>query len=127
MALSPDRRSDDPMAKVPHSFRTNGVSMRCLQWLSCLLLSATLLGLTLASPAHAQPAQGIGKKPPDKREEETSPRHFTKVIELIRPRNDETQVEQIPWLNFLWEARLKAAAEGKPIFIWAAGGPPGGC
>ena len=84
------------------------------------LLPATLLGLALASPAHAQTPEQRG-------EEETSRRHFTRVLELIRPGNDEVQLEQVPWINFLWEARLKAAAEGKPIFIWAAGGPPGGC
>ena len=102
--------------------------MHCLRWLSCFLLSVTLLGLALASPAHTQPAKGIVKKPPEKRGgEEPSRRQFTRVLELIRPRNDEAQVEQVPWINFLWEARLKAAAEGKPIFIWAAGGPPGSC
>jgi len=64
---------------------------------------------------------------PEMRGDELSCRHFTKILELIRPRNDEAHVEQVPWINFLWEARLKAAAEGKPIFIWAAGGPPGSC
>ena len=80
--------------------------MRCLRWLSCPRLSAALLGLALALPAQAQ---------------------SVKLLELIRPQKGEAQLEQVPWLNFLWEARLKAAAEGKPIFIWAAGGPPGGC
>lgn len=36
--------------------------MRCLRWLSCFLLSAILLGLALAAPAHAQPAKVIVKK-----------------------------------------------------------------
>jgi hypothetical protein len=64
---------------------------------------------------------------PEMRGDELDGRHFTKILELIRPRNDEAHVEQVPWINFLWEARLKAAAEGKPIFIWSAGGPPGTC
>ena len=52
---------------------------------------------------------------------------FAKLQALIRPRADESQVEQVPWMATLWEARIKAAAEGKPIFIWVTGGPPGGC
>ena len=55
------------------------------------------------------------------------PAQFTRLQQLIRPRADESQIEQIPWIPFLWAARHKAAAEGKPIFIWAAGGPPGSC
>jgi hypothetical protein len=55
------------------------------------------------------------------------PAKFTKTLALIQPQTGEAQIEQVPWIPFLWEARLKAAADGKPIFIWAAGGPPGGC
>jgi hypothetical protein len=55
------------------------------------------------------------------------PASFTQVQALIKPRADESQVERIPWLDTLWEARSKAAAAGKPIFIWVTGGPPGGC
>lgn len=55
------------------------------------------------------------------------PTSFTRTQALIKPRADESQVERIPWKESLWEARLQAAAEGKPIFIWVTGGPPGGC
>src|SRR5262245_23335037 len=118
--------------------------MRCLRWLCCFLLSATAVIVVLAI-LRERPTSDSGAKPgntgnsaprtvelppfqpPEMRGEELSSRHFTQIIELIRPRNDEAHVEQVPWINFLWEARLKAAAEGKPIFIWAAGGPPGSC
>lgn len=52
---------------------------------------------------------------------------FTRLHALIKPRADESHVEQVPWTATLWDARLKASAEGKPIFIWVTGGPPGGC
>ncbi len=55
------------------------------------------------------------------------PADFTRLHALVRPRADESQVEQVPWAATIWEARIKAAAEGKPIFIWVTGGPPGGC
>jgi hypothetical protein len=55
------------------------------------------------------------------------PAAFRKVHTLIKPGANESQVERIPWQATLWEARLKAAADGKPIFIWVTGGPPGGC
>jgi RNA polymerase sigma factor (sigma-70 family) len=76
-----------------------------------------------AVPAAAIPAQPVAAQP----ELPSWPAQFTQLQTLIKPRADESQVEQVPWITFLWEARLKAAAEGKPIFIWAAGGPPGGC
>ena len=34
---------------------------------------------------------------------------------------------QVPWLTSLWEAREKAAAEGKPILLWEMDGHPLGC
>lgn len=57
----------------------------------------------------------------------TAQAEFTKLHALIKPRADESQVERVPWTPTIWEARVKAAAEGKPIFIWVTGGPPGGC
>jgi hypothetical protein len=36
---------------------------------------------------------------------------------------------EIAWHPTVWEARQKAAAEGKPLFIWAGSGgaPAAGC
>ena len=48
---------------------------------------------------------------------------------LIKPSPGESPWMEIPWLTSVWEARKKAAAEGKPMFIWAGsgGGPIGVC
>ncbi|MCI0682539.1 MAG: hypothetical protein L0Y71_10580 [Gemmataceae bacterium] len=47
--------------------------------------------------------------------------------EVIRPRPGEALWAEIPWITDLWEARKKAAAEGKPIFVWSAMADPIGC
>jgi hypothetical protein len=47
--------------------------------------------------------------------------------ETIRPRRGEASWATIPWITDLWEARQKAAQEGKPIFVWSASGDPLGC
>jgi hypothetical protein len=50
---------------------------------------------------------------------------FVKLLALIKPQPDELRFQQIPWLLDVWEARKKAAAEGKPILVWSgAGGAP---
>ncbi len=54
---------------------------------------------------------------------------FGKLRELIRPHAGESNWRQINWLTSLHDARVKAAAEGKPILLWSGGGAPplGGC
>ena len=54
---------------------------------------------------------------------------FDRLRELIRPHAGESNWRQINWLTSLHEARVKAAAEGKPILLWSGGGAPpvGGC
>lgn len=50
---------------------------------------------------------------------------FVKLHSLIKPQPGELLFHEIPWLIDLWEARKKAAAEGKPILVWSgAGGSP---
>lgn len=46
---------------------------------------------------------------------------------LIKPRPDETRWEEIPWEVDLWDARRKAAREGKPLMLWEMDGNPMGC
>ena len=57
------------------------------------------------------------------------PDQFGRLRELIRPHAGESNWRQINWLTSLHEARVKAAAEGKPILLWSGGGAPpvGGC
>lgn len=43
---------------------------------------------------------------------------------LMKPRADEWKWAQIPWMSDLAEARKKAAAEGKPLYVWTMAGEP---
>ncbi|HZU34626.1 MAG TPA: hypothetical protein VFA18_01885 [Gemmataceae bacterium] len=52
---------------------------------------------------------------------------FEHLRVLIKPRPDEQKWLQVPWQSSLWEARKKAAAEGKPILLWEMDGNPLGC
>jgi hypothetical protein len=49
---------------------------------------------------------------------------LAKVLALVRASAGEARWDEIPWTTSLWEARKRAAAEGKPLFIWAANGNP---
>ena len=53
--------------------------------------------------------------------------NFTRLQQLIKPGADEDKWSQIPWLTSLWQARKRAAAEGKPILLWEMDGHPLGC
>ncbi len=56
-----------------------------------------------------------------------SPDQFAKLQALIKPQASEEAWAQIPWLTSLWQARKRAAAEGKPILLWEMDGHPLGC
>ena len=78
-------------------------------------------GVFLGSPATT-PAQE--KEPPP-----LSAAEFDKLHRLIKPQAGESRWMEIAWYPSIWEARQKAAAEGKPLFIWAGSGgaPAAGC
>ena len=54
---------------------------------------------------------------------------FAKLHALIKPGPGESRWREIDWYPSVWEARQKAAAEGKPLFLWAGSGgaPAAGC
>jgi hypothetical protein len=54
---------------------------------------------------------------------------FDQLRELIRPQAGESRWRDVTWLTSLHEARVQAAAAGKPILLWSGGGAPplGGC
>jgi hypothetical protein len=62
---------------------------------------------------------GAGWTPPG---EELKPDRFEKVRGIIKP--GVGFLEDIPWVPTLWEARQKAAVEGKPLYVMSGGGPP---
>ena len=73
------------------------------------------LGLTAAACASAGAADPIPES------------SFDRLHALIKPDSAAEKWAQIPWLADLWEARRKAAAEGKPILLWEMDGHPLGC
>ena len=52
---------------------------------------------------------------------------FEELHALIKPRAEEEKWANIPWMASLWEARERAAKEGKPILLWEMDGHPLGC
>ncbi len=56
-----------------------------------------------------------------------APDQFNKLLAVIKPRAGEDRWAEIPWLTSLWQARQRAAAEGKPILLWEMDGHPLGC
>jgi hypothetical protein len=59
--------------------------------------------------------------------EPVPPGQFEKLHRLIKPHTGEQKWEQVPWLADLWEARRRAAEQGKPILLWEMDGHPLGC
>jgi hypothetical protein len=54
-----------------------------------------------------------------------SPRQsFEEQFAVVKASVGEARWDEIPWTTSLWEGRKRAAAEGKPLFIWAANGNP---
>lgn len=51
-----------------------------------------------------------------------SPEQFNKLRGLIKPKPG--GYDDVPWMTDLWEARKKAAAEGKPLLVWVGDGHP---
>ena len=47
---------------------------------------------------------------------------FQRLYQKIRPQAGESRWMDVDWLTDLHEARRKAAAEGKPLFINSSGG-----
>ncbi len=50
---------------------------------------------------------------------------FGQLRKQIRPQPGESRWLDIPWLIDVHEARKKAAAEGKPLFVYSGGGATG--
>lgn len=69
----------------------------------------TLLAILLAAaPAFGQDA----------------PARFEELHKLMKPQPGEWKWAEIPWMSDLAEARKKAAAEGKPLYVWTMAGEP---
>src|SRR4051812_33219775 len=91
-----------------------------------LLISAALLFPALLLSVRPAAAADPSGKPSDG-PAAIDPAQFDHVLALIKPPAAEQQWESIPWGTSLWDARKKAAAEGKPIVLWEMDGHPLGC
>ena len=89
------------------------MSMTKLKAAACVLLG---LSLILGGVAPAQPTPGEGNLNADT---------FAQLRNQIKPQPGESRWMEVPWFLDLHEARQKAAAEGKPLFIYSSGGATG--
>jgi hypothetical protein len=82
-------------------------------WSLCLL-GIVLPSLPAASSAEPAPF---------------GPAEFSRLHAMLKPQAGESRWMEVEWYPSIWEARRKAAAEGKPLFIWAGSGgaPAAGC
>ena len=78
---------------------------------------AVLLTAAVAVPAAAQEPKPLPTE------------QVEQLHRMIKPQPGESRWMEIDWHPTVWEARQKAAAEGKPIFLMAGSGgaPPAGC
>jgi len=75
-------------------------------------------GWGMAPPGHSEP------RPVEPKQHATglSAHEFDKLRALIKPKPG--GFDDIDWMTDLWEARKKAAAEGKPLLVWVGDGHP---
>jgi hypothetical protein len=59
--------------------------------------------------------------------EPIKPADFADLHKLIQPTAEESVWLSVNWSTDLWQAREKAATEGKPILLWEMDGHPLGC
>jgi hypothetical protein len=79
------------------------------------------IGWPQSSGRASEPTGSIAQKDPRPDEAGLLPAEFARVRALIRPHPGESRWAELPWESSLWEARKKAAAAGKLIFIMGAG------
>jgi hypothetical protein len=99
--------------------------------LQLLLTGAAICSVIPAYQALAEDPARPAAAGPDPVNEFPQPlldtEQFAGVYRMIKPQPGELRFQEIPWLLSVWEARKKAAAEGKPILVWSgSGGAPTG-
>ena len=52
---------------------------------------------------------------------------FERLHSIVRPAEKEAPWSEVPWMTSLWQARQKAAEQGKPILLWEMDGHPLAC
>mgnify|MGYP001813148235 CR=1 FL=1 len=84
------------------------------RWSICAALLAAFLS---AGTLRAQDPQALDDA------------EFQQLHQLIKRQPGESRWMEVDWHPNVWEARKKAAAEGKPVFLMAGSGgaPAAGC
>jgi hypothetical protein len=98
---------------------------------ACSFVSgAALLAQQGQTRGTAAPQKGegavVGDPAPRPTIKPIPPDQFGDIHAVIKPhlRGESKFLDDVDWIPSLWEARQKAAAEGKPLFIMEMGGPP---
>jgi RNA polymerase sigma factor (sigma-70 family) len=95
-------------------------AMQTMFWMKMKTLAATACAAALLSGVGLSFLQGQAAA------QETD---FDKLHRFIKPQPGESRWMEVDWHPSVWEARKKAAAEGKPLLLWAGSGgaPSAGC
>ena len=80
----------------------------------------TAVVLPIATARASKPADSPAPRRPTPDQTVLPAEGFARLSALILPHPGESQWASINWQTSLWEARQKAVAEGKPIFILGA-------
>jgi hypothetical protein len=96
-------------------------------------LAFTGMGFLMPQAPAEEPPQAQAKAEPKAANQrvsdaviELTPAEFGRLHATLRPKAEEMRFGKVPWMFDLWEARKKAAAEGKPLLILGASGNPCG-
>jgi hypothetical protein len=93
--------------------------MKCLLWVTLRITCAFTIAIFLLPQSVLAQAKSVPEPTAIPAEQ------FAKLHQLIKPQPGELRFHEIPWFLSVWEARHKAAQEGKPILVWSgSGGAP---
>lgn len=94
-------------------------AMNTMFWMKMKTVVAAACAATLLSGVGLSFLQG----------QDTALADFEKLHRMLKPQPGESRWMEVDWHPSVWEARKKAAAEGKPLLLWAGSGgaPSAGC
>jgi hypothetical protein len=110
------------LIKYETNLRLTGASrtMKCSLLNRVAVWSAVLSSVSCAALLLAGEAPLAELKVPA----ELTSEQFAEYHALVKPAAHESPWAKISWQASVWEARQRAAAEGKPVLIWSGGGAP---
>ena len=94
---------------------------------SWFAVSTGMFALSTTNTMPQAETAGVGVVVESDRPTDLTFERFEAIQTLIQPRQEENAYLGVPWETSLWEARKRAAREGKPILLWEMDGHPLGC